>query len=245
MDKPFPFTVCKECASGSGGGTDGLSAYEIAVKNGFKGSEEEWLESLKAEITEEDKAEIIKAVDEAHAHRCIPADGELLIKKKFSHTIPANDWVIIDEDGDISKYGIETCEQQITEPEFVGYTHFKVVWNGTEYNVSDSDVSGDVALYLTDTKTGNHVQIYTYSYGNGIWGFMVSLPYAKSIPTEPITLEIIPATGSLEEHVIQLDKKYIPDYISKTEVTEMVGDIDTALDAIIAMQNELMGGDAE
>ena len=27
-------------------GADGLSAYEVAVKNGFKGSEEEWLNSL-------------------------------------------------------------------------------------------------------------------------------------------------------------------------------------------------------
>lgn len=152
----------------------------------------------------------------------IPANGELLIEKKFSHTIPANDWVIIDEGGDISKYGIETSEQQITGPEFVGYTHFKVVWNGTEYNVSDSDVSGDVALYLADTKTGNHVQIYTHSYGNGIWGFMVSLPYAKSIPTEPITLEIIPATGALEEQIKQLDTKYIPDYVSKTYVDSTI-----------------------
>ena len=29
--------------------TRGLSAYELAVKNGFKGTETEWLESLKAE----------------------------------------------------------------------------------------------------------------------------------------------------------------------------------------------------
>lgn len=28
-------------------GKDGLSAYEIAVKNGFEGSEQEWLDSLK------------------------------------------------------------------------------------------------------------------------------------------------------------------------------------------------------
>jgi hypothetical protein len=26
---------------------EGLSAYEVAVKNGFKGTEEEWLESLR------------------------------------------------------------------------------------------------------------------------------------------------------------------------------------------------------
>lgn len=30
-------------------GATGLSAYEIAVKNGFDGTEEEWLESLKGE----------------------------------------------------------------------------------------------------------------------------------------------------------------------------------------------------
>lgn len=34
---------------GSGSGKDGLSAYEIAVKNGFKGSEQEWLASLKGD----------------------------------------------------------------------------------------------------------------------------------------------------------------------------------------------------
>ncbi len=33
-------------------GSDGKSAYEIAVKNGYKGSETEWLESLKGESTE-------------------------------------------------------------------------------------------------------------------------------------------------------------------------------------------------
>lgn len=32
-----------------GGGADGKSAYEIAVDNGFEGSESEWLESLKGE----------------------------------------------------------------------------------------------------------------------------------------------------------------------------------------------------
>lgn len=31
-------------------GKDGLSAYEIAKKNGFDGAEEEWLESLYAQV---------------------------------------------------------------------------------------------------------------------------------------------------------------------------------------------------
>lgn len=34
-------------SSGSGGGTDGKSAYEIAVENGFEGTEQDWLASLK------------------------------------------------------------------------------------------------------------------------------------------------------------------------------------------------------
>lgn len=33
----------------TGGGSDGKSAYEIAVEHGFEGTEEEWLESLKGE----------------------------------------------------------------------------------------------------------------------------------------------------------------------------------------------------
>ena len=35
--------------SGGGSGKDGKSAYEIAVLNGFSGTEQEWLESLKGD----------------------------------------------------------------------------------------------------------------------------------------------------------------------------------------------------
>ena len=36
-------------AGGSGNGTNGKSAYELAVDNGYKGTQQEWLESLKGE----------------------------------------------------------------------------------------------------------------------------------------------------------------------------------------------------
>ena len=55
-----------------GGGTrtpgkTGLSAYEIAVKNGFKGSEQDWLNSLQATakveaMTQEDITAVFKEV---------------------------------------------------------------------------------------------------------------------------------------------------------------------------------------
>lgn len=40
----------------------GKSAYEIAVAHGFDGTEEEWLASLKAVLTEADKQEIVDEV---------------------------------------------------------------------------------------------------------------------------------------------------------------------------------------
>lgn len=46
-------------------GADGKSAYEIACDNGFVGTEEEWLVSLKGyELTERDKDEITAKVIE-------------------------------------------------------------------------------------------------------------------------------------------------------------------------------------
>lgn len=36
-------------------GADGKSAYEVALDNGFEGTEEEWLESLKADMKEVQK----------------------------------------------------------------------------------------------------------------------------------------------------------------------------------------------
>ena len=43
----------EELEESGGAGIDGESAYEIAVKNGFEGSETEWLESLKGEPGED------------------------------------------------------------------------------------------------------------------------------------------------------------------------------------------------
>lgn len=40
----------------------GKSAYQIAVDNGFEGTEQEWLESLKSVLTTQDKAYIANIV---------------------------------------------------------------------------------------------------------------------------------------------------------------------------------------
>lgn len=54
----------------------GLSAYEIAVKNGFDGTEEEWLESLKhTTLTDEEKATLTQLVLDA-----LPSAEEVVIQ---------------------------------------------------------------------------------------------------------------------------------------------------------------------
>lgn len=45
-ENDLSFATNFEESSPSGSGRDGASAYEIALKNGFVGSEVEWLESL-------------------------------------------------------------------------------------------------------------------------------------------------------------------------------------------------------
>ena len=65
------------------GGNDGLSAYEIAVKNGFEGTEAEWLESLKGESGSSLKIEDIYEAAKKEGY-----NGSLLdfIKEYFTDT---------------------------------------------------------------------------------------------------------------------------------------------------------------
>lgn len=64
----------------------GKSAYEIALLHGFEGTEEEWLESLRVELTDEDLEKIVDEVAEK-----VTLEGA---SAKISHvTILANKWV--------------------------------------------------------------------------------------------------------------------------------------------------------
>lgn len=52
----------------------GKSAYQVAVDNGFVGTEQEWLESLKSVLTEQDKEDIINQVLEDFTNTIINAE---------------------------------------------------------------------------------------------------------------------------------------------------------------------------
>lgn len=60
-------------------GDPGKSAYEVAVANGFEGTEEEWLESLKSPFTDKDKAKVDCLTIESIGH-VDPTTGEITNK---------------------------------------------------------------------------------------------------------------------------------------------------------------------
>lgn len=64
----------------------GKSAYEIALLHGFEGTEEEWLESLRVELTDEDFEKIVDEVAEK-----VTLEGA---SAKISHvTLLKDEWV--------------------------------------------------------------------------------------------------------------------------------------------------------
>lgn len=73
----------EETVSGIGAikGEDGKSAYQIAVENGFEGTEEEWLDSLKGKngtdyiLTDVDKSEIADIVTSGFDNRMMSLLG--------------------------------------------------------------------------------------------------------------------------------------------------------------------------
>lgn len=85
--------------------TQGLSAYEVAVVNGFDGTEEEWLASLKAASNEEDIQRIVEMLSQS-------------AKAKIGYVqILASKWV-----GETSPYSQVVAVEGVTENSQVDLT---------------------------------------------------------------------------------------------------------------------------
>ena len=158
-------------------------AYMIAVKNGFEGTEAEWLESLKGEQGYTPKISV-------------ESESSSL---GVSVTITATN---VNDDGALSDHTVSKFN----------------IYNGV------SITEAEVAMLEPD-----------------------SAPTAELSPISPQTplnrrLKLgIPQTHTPvrgEDYWTEEDKAEIKSYVD-----EAVGDTETVLDAIIAMQNDLIGGD--
>lgn len=125
----------------------GKSAYEIAVYHGFDGTEEEWLESLKSVLTEEDKREIANMVLESAAAPAKIGYVELL----------ASGWV-----GEASLYSQVVAVEGVTENTQVDLTpsveQLAVFYHKGLAFVTEND-GGVVTVYAIGQKPENDYTI--------------------------------------------------------------------------------------
>lgn len=164
-------------------------------------------------------------VDSTITHRCIPIYGEKTFYD-LSESLTENNFNYYDSPGIV--YPLEKGKQ------------YAVNWHGKIYICTAEETYFADQDYYVYSIHNEEIEYGKEGYFHFAWtpkyGVFDILYHGH---TE--SCEIMPYSEIVE----QLDKKYIPDYISKTEVTEMVGDINAAHDSIIALQNKLIGGDAE
>lgn len=129
-------------------GDTGYSAYEIAVKNGYEGTEEEWLESLKAEALDSEEVERILSewIENHSTDISITGTNDLLSVTKTTNTSTS---------GTISQdFIIELSNKLITDDSLSGSVNDIIEqWKSTQNLVTSEDISG----LVTTTDLVNYV----------------------------------------------------------------------------------------
>lgn len=216
--KPFPFSVCEQCCTGDGGGSgeSGLSAYEIAVKNGFEGTEQEWLDSLQGKDgytpqkgvdywTDADKADIKADVAPFVVNVTAYADGTLELDK---------------------------TDREISSAYDDGKTILAYV----------KDYAGDIVISM-----GEDAQILTlvkYERVDAMYKFCFANIDRTNTETHQVTTLwsngqiVVDLQGNVVDNGWRIRTTTLA---SEEYVDNQIGDIETALDGIIAIQNQLMG----
>lgn len=192
-------------------GADGKSAYKIAVENGFVGTEEEWLESLKGEGS--GNADL--AVNDPAASGYVK-NRTHWVENGMVYVMPVRDYVS-DETGGAAPITSPLPDSIVAGAELI------VNYNGTDYPaiVSAINYEGFDTLAF-----GNH--------GALTGGEMTEDPYAFVVMPEEIVANsgvyaaIFPLDGSTGftfgikaegEVVHKLDEKYLPDSVKVPTIT--------------------------
>lgn len=137
------------CACDVSNNNSGLSAYEIAVKNGFSGTETEWLESLHTTNTVE-KTTNNYNIDVNTAHDVSVAANiglKSIVSVYCKHTVIVNTW-----------FGQQTQQAQSAGSGVI----YKIESDGSAYIITNHHV-----VYENDSATSNKISddISVYLYG--------------------------------------------------------------------------------
>ena len=91
-----------------------VNAYEIAVKNGFNGTEKEWLASLKAILTEEDIQRIADMISQNVASPAKIGNVELLASQWVGDTSPYSQVVDVEGATENSQVDLTPSVEQLS-----------------------------------------------------------------------------------------------------------------------------------
>ena len=221
----------------------GKSAFEIAVENGFKGTEKEWLESLEPsqpDWSENDETSSSYIKNRTHYVYWDFDERQCVAEKKIDETIETSLWTYKEEVSSFestfypSGYeGEHICASKdvtLGDMRLWEYPYFKVVFNGNEYGVAGEtfkDANGEPHLILrfNDVNTRKNVLIDS-SYSLFGRTYVDILMFGDGVqPSKPISIVIIPYLSPQGTKFIQLDSRFIPDYVSRTYVDEVTADI--------------------
>lgn len=228
---------------------DGLSAYEIALQNGFEGTEQEWLASLKGESV--DAMALYKAAVAAgysgslyeYLTECLNVDGDALLKilrEQFAVDTPHYltnallSSVSIEarfSDG-ITPLGVSNGSGVIYQLDkangdaYIITNHHVVTHNGT--------ISNDIDVYLYGCEYGNRDITATYLGGSARYDIAVLVIKGSSL---------LKKTNA--EAVKILTKESIPAGTTAIAIGNAVGKGISVTDGIVSVESEIIRVDTE
>lgn len=111
----------------------------------------------------------------------------------------------------------------------VAYVNGEKFTSEVYYDEDYDEMMGDIEIYSAHF---GYITMNWYNFDHRL--------YLKNTASHPVRLEIYNAQPDTYH---KLDKRYLPDDAATKEyIDDLIGDVESALDSIIAIQNEILGG---
>lgn len=237
-------------------GADGKSAYQIALDNGFEGTEQEWLDSLKSTEVEVDLSNYYTKteVDEVISNVDVNVDLSDYATKDYvieEINTKINDLPTGGEDVDLSDYAtIDYVDQKVGSVKYPidGYVRKEVQVEGTEVNSLNGmpaiktyaggttltfDKETTIRIYTGETQDGYFDQAKYVEYT----GTTITIPDTEDgyltdyIIVDPITSE------EFEDPNIFSLKSYTSDYDGLSELANINPPVGTTYPSVFGVSN--------
>jgi hypothetical protein len=226
-----------------GGGTDGLSAYEIAVKYGFEGSEEEWLESLHGEDGHTPEKGVDYFTPDDIADLNIPIVDDFMSEE--SENAIANKVITMyvrqvseDVQGANTQIGLVATDVIGIKQQINQHAHFKG-YKTTNAEILEIEATPNDFAYSAESGTK-----WIYSEENGWQDSGTPVPDQLTPASETVPLMNGEATTGEEEAYARGDHRHPTDTsrASVAELNALKSDMEAVLDELHSYAQALVNG---